>query len=135
VDRRRCNWLESTVVCYLLSVIGDGLSQQLVIMRRMAVGYQPSGGIPSFAQETPMVDSEAQKSGKKRTNTHLTKKCPQCYVYLPLSARECPSCHSKVGEVDQLGFAAKPFDWKGYLLAVVAIAGFVIFMWWAFSLE
>jgi hypothetical protein len=83
-----------------------------------------------------MVDSEEQKSGKKRDQiTHLTKKCPNCYTYLPLSAQVCTSCHAKVGEVDKLGFAAKPFDWKGYLLAVVTVAGFVVFMWWAFFNE
>ena len=83
-----------------------------------------------------MVDSEEQKSGKnKAKNTHLTKKCPECFTYLPLGAKVCTSCHAKVGEVNKLGFAVKPFDWKGYLLAVVTVVGFVVFMWWAFFRE
>jgi hypothetical protein len=83
-----------------------------------------------------MVYSEEQKSGKSTAkNTHLTKKCPECFTYLPLSAKVCTYCHAKVGLVDKQGFAAKPFDWKGYLLAVVTVAGFVAFMWWAFFRE
>jgi hypothetical protein len=37
--------------------------------------------------------------------------------------------------VDKLGFAEKPFDWLGYLMAAVSIVGFVIFMWWGFFRE
>lgn len=66
---------------------------------------------------------------------HLTKKCPECYAYLPLHAKVCNICQAKVGEVDKLGFAGKPFDWWGYLIAIVSVAGFAIFMWWAFFRE
>jgi hypothetical protein len=65
----------------------------------------------------------------------MTKKCPYCYVYLPLHVTRCTACHKRVGEVDKLGFAAKPFDWTGYLLAIVSIIAFVIFMWWGFFRE
>lgn len=82
-----------------------------------------------------MADPEQRGHGKNKSAQHLTKKCPECYTYLPLHARVCPACHAKVGEVDRLGFAEKPVDWLGYLLAVVSIVGFAIFMWWAFFRE
>jgi len=81
------------------------------------------------------VDPEEKKYGKKKTRTHLTKKCPECYIYLPLHAQVCPACKTKVGDVDKLGFAEKPVDWRGYLLAVVSIVVFAIFMWWGFFRE
>jgi len=82
-----------------------------------------------------MANPERKGSGKKKSGEHLTKKCPQCYTYLPLHAQVCTACHAKVGEVDKLGFAEKPVDWLGYLLAVVSIAGLIIFIWWGFFRE
>jgi hypothetical protein len=37
--------------------------------------------------------------------------------------------------VDKLGFAEKPIDWQGYLIAAVLMAGFAFFTWWAFFRE
>jgi hypothetical protein len=65
----------------------------------------------------------------------MTKKCPYCYVYLPLHVTRCTGCDKRIGEVDKLGFAAKPVDWFGYVLAIVSIAAFSIFMWWGFFRE
>ena len=62
----------------------------------------------------------------------MTKKCPYCYVYLPLHVTRCTTCRKRIGEVDKLGFASKPFDWIGYILAIVSIVAFAIFMWWGF---
>jgi hypothetical protein len=81
------------------------------------------------------VSPEEQSYSKGKDREHLTKKCPECYAHLPLQARVCTVCQAKVGQVNKLGFAGKPVDWKGYLLAVVSIAGFAIFMWWAFFRE
>ena len=82
-----------------------------------------------------MVDSEGHSYSKGNDQQHLTKKCPECYAYLPLQAQVCTACNAKVGEVDKLGFAHRPFDWLGYLLAVVSIVGFTVFIWWAFFRE
>ena len=82
-----------------------------------------------------MVDPEEQSSSKRKDLEHLTKKCPNCYTYLPLHTQVCTACKAKVGDVDKLGFAEKPFDWWGYLLAFVTIVGFGVFMWWAFFRE
>jgi hypothetical protein len=80
------------------------------------------------------VSPEGKSSGKGRIK-YATKKCPDCYVHLPLSATKCHSCGAKVGNVDKLGFAEKPADWLGYLLAGVSILVFAVFMWWAFFVE
>jgi len=81
------------------------------------------------------VDPKEQSFAKPDTPRHIIKKCPSCYEYLPLRAKVCPACQNKVGDVDKLGFAGKPFDWMGYLFAVISIAVFVAFIWWAFFLE
>jgi hypothetical protein len=74
-------------------------------------------------------DAPLSRSGSTR---HMTKKCPECYTYLPLRTTKCPSCKTKLGDVDKLGFATRPFDWAGYLIAILSIAGLVAFIWWGF---
>ena len=81
-----------------------------------------------------MVSSESQSASKGKIK-YSTKKCPDCYVHLPLNAKECHACKAKVGNVDKLGFAEKPVDWRGYLVAGVSILVFAVFMWWAFFRE
>jgi hypothetical protein len=80
-----------------------------------------------------MVNPEDHRS--KSARDHITKKCHNCFTYLPLHAKVCTSCHKKVGEVDKLGFAKKPFDWRAYLLAVLSMTAFAVFLWWAFFQE
>ena len=82
-----------------------------------------------------MVDFDREDTGGRSVQGHLTKKCPECYTYMPLDARVCPGCNKKIGEVDPLGFAKKPFDWRGYLAAAICIAGFIVFLWWGFFRE
>jgi hypothetical protein len=82
-----------------------------------------------------MVNPDDQSSSKKDSRRYLTKKCPHCYEYLALRAKVCTACKKKVGDVDKLGFAETPVDWLGYLVALLMIAGFSIFMWWAFFRE
>ena len=65
----------------------------------------------------------------------MTKKCPYCFTYLPLQATRCAACDKRIGEVDKLGFASKPFDWFGYTIAIVAMIVFIVFMWWGFFRE
>jgi hypothetical protein len=73
--------------------------------------------------------------GRRASQQFSTKKCPFCYTYLPLHAKRCTACKKRVGEVDKLGFAAKPFDWSGYVIAIASIIAFCIFMWWGFFRE
>jgi hypothetical protein len=72
---------------------------------------------------------------KPKKNIYTTKKCPFCYVYMPLGAIQCPACKRKVGKIDKLGFATKPVDWRAYLYSLLAIVAFIVFMWWAFLRE
>ena len=69
------------------------------------------------------------------SNRHVTKKCPECFAYLPLNTEKCPSCNTKLGDVDKLGFARRPFDWMAYVIAILSIAGLCVFVWWAFFRE
>jgi ribosomal protein L40E len=82
-----------------------------------------------------MVGPESSYSKKTSISNFLTKKCPHCYAHLPLNAKTCNSCNAKVGDVDKLGFAQKPTDWLGYVMAGIAIIGFAVFVWWAFLRE
>ena len=79
--------------------------------------------------------SPERRSRSKGKFDYATKKCPECYVHLPLNAKECHACKAKIGDVDKLGFALKPPDWMGYLAAAVSAIIFILFMWWAFFLE
>lgn len=79
--------------------------------------------------------SSKNQSDARRKIEYATKKCPDCYAHLPLRAKECHACKAKVGDVDKLGFAEKPADWLGYLVAGVSILVFAVFMWWGFFRE
>ena len=79
--------------------------------------------------------SPKKRSASQKKSEYTTKKCPDCYVHLPLNAKVCHSCQAKVGDVDELGFGEKPVDWKGYVAAIIAITIFAIFVWWGFFME
>ena len=70
--------------------------------------------------------------GKSDSSRYVTKKCPECFSYLPLHTKKCPHCNTKLGGVNKLGFASRTFDWAGYLIAIISILGLCIFIWWAF---
>jgi hypothetical protein len=74
-------------------------------------------------------DAPHSRTGSSR---YSIKKCPECYAYMPLRTTKCPSCNIKLGDVNKLGFASRPFDWSGYLIAIIAIVGLVVFLWWGF---
>ena len=64
--------------------------------------------------------------------SHITKKCPECFSYIPLNALKCPSCKIRVGEVDKHGMATKHTDWGSYLICFLAWVGLAIYIWFAF---
>jgi hypothetical protein len=73
----------------------------------------------------------------KTTDNHTmmygpSKKCPECYDFMPLSAKICPSCKTRVGRIDNTGMARRAFDWKAYSAAFIAILIFIVYIWWAF---
>ena len=75
------------------------------------------------------ADAPSSRTGRTR---YSIKKCPECYTYLPLRTTKCPSCNTKLGDVDDLGFASRTFNWSGYLMAILSIIGLVLFVWWGF---
>lgn len=64
--------------------------------------------------------------------SHVTKKCPECYTYIPLDATTCPSCKAKVGIVDKHGMATKGTDWVSYLICILAWLTLAVYIWFAF---
>ncbi|PIP37114.1 MAG: hypothetical protein COX20_02510 [Desulfobacterales bacterium CG23_combo_of_CG06-09_8_20_14_all_52_9] len=68
----------------------------------------------------------------RKKQLHTTKRCPECFYELPLNAKECISCHSRVGSVGADGRAKRPSDWVSYVLCVVSWAVFIFYIWWAF---
>jgi hypothetical protein len=69
---------------------------------------------------------------KRPVQRFVSKKCPYCFVYLPLQAERCHSCKRKVGQADDFGMARKPVDWKAYAICLVAWVAFVYYIWRVF---
>ena len=61
-----------------------------------------------------------------------TKKCPECFSYMPLRVRKCPICKCRVGPVNRFGLATRPVDVKSYIVFALAFVALVAFIWWAF---
>ena len=62
----------------------------------------------------------------------VSKKCPECYVYVPLEAKICPSCKVRLGEVDDHGMAEKLTNWKAYLICFFLWLALFLYVKWAF---
>lgn len=62
----------------------------------------------------------------------LVKRCPECFVNLPLDARECFSCHTRVGHIDKLGKARRRVDWISYIVCIISWAILIGYVKWAF---
>ena len=73
-----------------------------------------------------------RKDVDEGTRIHSTKRCWNCNTHLDLKIDRCTYCKAKVLEVNEHGVAKKPFDWKGYIMTLVATTALVSFMWWAF---
>jgi hypothetical protein len=79
------------------------------------------------------------KKGKKKKQVEaadelIIKRCPECFVSLPLDAKECFSCHAKVGRADKHGKARKGVNWVSYIMCIVSWAIFFAYCKWAFKL-
>lgn len=66
---------------------------------------------------------------------HMTKKCPECFTYLPLDAGRCHACGSRVGPVDKLGHARKVANVRAYIVAVFFAAVVAGVLWLGFFTE
>jgi predicted nucleic acid-binding Zn ribbon protein len=63
---------------------------------------------------------------------HSSKKCPECFTYIPIDAQVCPSCKTRVGKVTRSGMAARTTKWKTNILCIIAWIVFAIFIKYAF---
>jgi hypothetical protein len=63
---------------------------------------------------------------------YVSKKCHECYTYVPLDAQICPSCKVRLGKVGPHGMAGKVTNWKAYLAFIVALVVFLVFCRFAF---
>ncbi|MBT8338552.1 MAG: zinc ribbon domain-containing protein [Desulfatitalea sp.] len=66
------------------------------------------------------------------TKLYVTKKCPECYEYVPLEAKVCPSCKLRLGEVDHHGMARRLTNWGAYIICGLLWLAFIIYIKWAF---
>ncbi len=66
---------------------------------------------------------------------HISKKCPECMEYMPLSDEVCPACGLAVGKINKHGMANRKTDWKAYVIALFAWLFFFFYIWWAFIRE
>jgi len=65
----------------------------------------------------------------------LSKRCPECFVNLPLEAKICHSCHTRVGKIDKYGKAKRKPNWISYILCIISWAIFLFYIKWAFLLD
>jgi len=61
---------------------------------------------------------------------HLTKKCPYCWTYVKIDARQCDACKRKIGEVNEYGIAKKPFNLMSYIMALIAVGSLGAFIFY-----
>ena len=74
--------------------------------------------------------------GKDKTPRQVvsrTKKCPYCSSYVKLNADRCDACNRRIGPANPYGVAKKPFNFKSYIIAILAVAAFVAYTYWAFG--
>lgn len=87
-----------------------------------------------------VFSKKTEKSGeqvKKKLNREdqkkaLVKRCPECFINLPIDAKECFSCHTKVGGIDKYGRAKKRGAWVPYVGCIIAWGIFIAYIKWAF---
>jgi len=75
---------------------------------------------------------DKNRGSSKNQKDIQVKRCPECFVNLPIDARECFSCHAKVGGIDKHGRAKKRGTWVSYLICIIAWALFIGYIKWAF---
>lgn len=76
-------------------------------------------------------------TGKKtdpsdQKHAYLVKRCPECFISLPIDATRCFWCKARVGRVDRYGKARRPINWYAYLTCILAWAALILYVKWAF---
>ena len=78
--------------------------------------------------------TKPQKKPREKKIETAVKRCPECFVNLPLDAKECFACHAKVGGVDKYGKARRAVNWISYIICIIAWTVFFVYIKWAFDL-
>ncbi len=73
-----------------------------------------------------------KKNPERAAEETIVKRCPECFVHLPLDAKECFSCHTKIGRVDKHGKARKGVNWISYLICIISWGILIFYIKWAF---
>jgi len=63
---------------------------------------------------------------------YVSKKCPECYAYVPLEAKQCPTCKVRLGPVGKHGMAVRLTNWRGYIVCIALWLFLAIYVKWAF---
>lgn len=74
----------------------------------------------------------AKSSTQAPPASYASKKCPECYSYVPLGAQVCPSCKIRLGDVGRHGMARRLTNWKAYIFCIIAWLVFALYIKWAF---
>ena len=77
-------------------------------------------------------DMAKSKRDTRAEQSHIIKKCPECFTYIPLDALKCPSCKARVGRVDKHGMATRNVNWGSYFACILAWLVLAIYVWFAF---
>lgn len=78
------------------------------------------------------MDFGKKKQEQARLLIRPYKQCPECSEKLPLNLKKCTQCGQRVGRIQADGKAAKPIDWKAYILAFLCVWLFILYFRWAF---
>ena len=69
---------------------------------------------------------------KDQDPMYPSKKCPECYTYIPLDALICPYCATRVGKIEAGGMASRRTNWKTNIVCIVTWLIFFLFIKYAF---
>jgi len=78
--------------------------------------------------------SKPPKKTQDEKSEVTVKRCPECFVNLPLDAKRCFSCHTRVGGVDKHGKARRAVNWVSYIICILSWTIFFVYIKWAFKL-
>jgi hypothetical protein len=87
----------------------------------------------SFAKKGDKKKKERKErlSPEERDKLRV-KRCPECFVNLPVEAKECHSCHTRLRGIDKFGRAKKRGKWISYVICGITWVIFFGYIKWAF---
>lgn len=68
----------------------------------------------------------------RREQAYVSKKCPECYEYMPLESKACPFCKVRVGKIGDHGMAERLTNWRAYIICIALWIFLGVYVKWAF---